>query len=237
MQRGKLTQNIALAAILSFTVFAAFAAFAANDSAILAVKGRIVPPACDLKLSDSVVDFGDIHPGDLKWGEFTLLTERKMTLSINCSAPSRVALHAKDYRTDSLVEPIGVDMGGGKGITKGTNYIFGLGQTGTSKIGAFSIVSTADYLVDGKKLFQSSIQSSNGGVTWSGRDRIYITQKSSNTMASFKKEGNENPNVPIPFKTLSTQVVLRAAINKPSELDFTKELKLDGSIAIELVYL
>ncbi|MDK2375045.1 DUF1120 domain-containing protein [Serratia fonticola] len=231
MQRGKLTPNVALAAILSFTVFAAFAA---NDSASLVVKGRIVPPACDLKLSDSVVDFGDIHPGDLKWGEFTVLKDKNFNLSITCAAPSRVALNAVDNRRNTRVIPYGVDMAVGVPTTTNANYyLFGLGQTGTSKIGSFSLWSDSTYTVDGKNISRSAIYSINGGSSWDSFRTLFI----STVLASSKKEGGEHPNIPHPFKTLSAKMNLRAAINKPSELDFTKELKLDGQINIQLTYL
>ena len=65
----------------------------ATESVDVRVIGTIAPSACVIMLTGGgVVDYGAIKPETLSEDDFNVLAGKKLDLSINCAAPTMVAL-------------------------------------------------------------------------------------------------------------------------------------------------
>ncbi|WP_392891128.1 DUF1120 domain-containing protein [Pseudomonas migulae] len=90
-------------AALTTTALISLAPFAlAASSTELTVTGFITPSSCTPSLSDSgIVHYGKISAKDLNQNTATPLEDRTVTLSVNCDAPTAMALLGIDNRIGS----------------------------------------------------------------------------------------------------------------------------------------
>lgn len=203
------------AVALAASLLASFAVQAA-DTAELKVKGVIRPASCAPSFSGGgVVDYGVIPASTLKAGQFTTLPTKDVTMNITCDAATKVAFKTIDNRQSSVVD----------GLMKYPSDNFGLGIVGGKKTGGYTISMTKP-TGDGADL--TFIASGDNGKNWGAALNVTKTH-----MFSF---GPTN-NAPGAYKQLSAKISLTAYINKPEELDLTREIPLDGSATIEVVYL
>ncbi|MFL9922861.1 DUF1120 domain-containing protein [Herbaspirillum lusitanum] len=203
------------AVALAASLLASFAVQAA-DTAELKVKGVIRPASCAPSFTGGgVVDYGVIPASTLKAGQFTTLPTKDVTMNITCDATTKVAFKAVDNRQSSVIS----------GLMQYPEENFGLGAVGGKNTGGYSIRMTQP-TGDGANL--TLLATNNNGQSWgsaAGVTKIH--------MFSF---GN-NASTPGAYKQLSAKISLTAYINKPEELDLTREIPLDGSATIEVVYL
>lgn len=210
------------------------------ESIDVKVIGTITPTACKPTLTGGgTIDYGTINPNTLKKDEFTLLAEKQIDFAITCDAPAKVALKAIDGRTNTAAgtEANGSDFAKdptGKLFGSSDMYVSGLGLDGDKKIGGYSLRLAAGTMkLDGVDV--DGIWTTDGSTTnWAGPVTLGTLFYSKTPYNSWAKKGEKKP---LAFTTLAGKLNAQAYINKASELDLTKPVKLDGLTTLELVYL
>lgn len=208
------------------------------ESIDVKVIGTITPTACKPTLTGGgTIDYGTINPNTLKKDEFTILAEKQIDFSITCDAPAKVAIAAKSGRGESAV-----NIKDGKlTVISPENALFGdtnigaagLGLDGTKGVGGYGLRLQAGTMqADGKNV--DSIQSNGNTTSWAKTELGSLFNSISQRYSSWAAAGTLTP---IAFTTLSGKLGAQAYINKASELDLTKPVKLDGLTTLELVYL
>ncbi|HGM4923499.1 TPA: DUF1120 domain-containing protein [Serratia marcescens] len=209
------------------------------ESIDVKVIGTITPTACKPTLTGGgSIDYGTINPNTLKKDEFTILAEKQIDFAITCDAPAKVAITAKSGRGNSAVNKNGKlteITDDGYALFNDRNVAaVGLGLDGTKGVGGYGLrLQPGTMQADGKNV--DSIQSNGNTTSWvksefgslfnTLRYQRYVSWAATGTLT------------PIAFTTLSGKLGAQAYINKASELDLTKPVKLDGLTTLELVYL
>lgn len=207
------------------------------ESVDMRVTGAVTPIACKPTLSDNgVVDFGDIHTNVLKNDEVSLLQPKNINLTIDCTAPAKIAVLATNARPGTTLAQteegsagtakpvISTGMGNGGGVA-------GLGLDGDKKIGAYGLT-IQNTTLDGTRA--ASLRS-NDKLTWTNTySDSYFNESGNYKYISWY---TTDLTAPAAFKNMTTTIRVTAYINKASELDLTKPIKLDGQTNFEMFYL
>ena len=203
--------HTSLAGVLIGCAFPVIAA----STAELAVKGMIVPSACELSLSAKTVEVGRISVKDLNQDTRTLLTPTTLTLGINCDAPTLFAMKATDNRSDSSI----------------TVSEFGVGKTATGEhIGGYillldnAIADTATVL---------PIYSIDNGTTWA---RQWNDDAWATTMLLSIKAA-DGASIPILAKDTQMELSVNPFINPAKNVPIGQDTQIDGSATITVMYL
>ncbi|MDG0798617.1 DUF1120 domain-containing protein [Pectobacterium punjabense] len=221
----------------------ALAVLAATSTSVMAesidvrVIGTITPTACKPTLSGGgTIDYGVISPASLKKDSLNQLGIKSVDFAITCDAPAKVALKAINGRPNTVAGRGDDDKGGasyrpdniGSAVA---DYVVGLGLDGNKKIGGYAIAMT-NVSADGKSV-DYGIQGLNSGDKWAKYGKSYFYY-SVPVISSWFKPGTTDP---IAFTTLVGKLDVQAYINKTSELDLSKPVKLDGLTTLEMHYL
>ncbi|KTC62952.1 hypothetical protein AO262_30390 [Pseudomonas fluorescens ABAC62] len=196
----------------SFALLGCASTFAASTVDI-AVKGLIVPSACTPALSGGgVIDHGKISAKDLRPDNPSSLGPRTLRLSVDCDAPTLIALHSIDNRAASAL------MSG----------VYGLGFiNGNQKLGWYYMY-LENMMAEGVAL--QTIASGDQGITWysekSWEPRLYMSAAS---MADDSQ--------PVPVQNLQADLTVYASIARTDGLDLSNEVTIDGSATLEVKYL
>lgn len=207
------------------------------ESIDVKVIGTITPTACKPTLTGGgTIDYGTINPDTLKKDAFTVLAEKQIDFAITCDAPAKVAIAAKSGRGESAVNKDGklTVISTNNALFGGTNtHAVGLGLDGTKGVGGYALRLQAGTMqADGKNV--DSIFSDGNTTSWRKAGIGAMFNQSSQRYTSWAATGTLTP---IAFTTLSGKLGAQVYINKASELDLTKPVKLDGLTTLELVYL
>ncbi|RSB24208.1 DUF1120 domain-containing protein [Enterobacter cloacae] len=202
------------------------------ESVDVKVIGTITPMACKPTLAGGgTIDYGTINLDTLKRDEFTVLSEKQIDFSIVCNAPAKIALKTINGRTGSLAGNDEEISGYGRAPVKiNSTYAAGLGLDASKKVGGYGI-SFSDATADNVKTENIYRQDDWAPGEW---DLNHARGIFGNIDGLFSWG---SINSPIAFTTLSGKLKVQAYINKHSELDLTKPVKLDGLTTLELVYL
>ncbi|MCS4246931.1 DUF1120 domain-containing protein [Pseudomonas sp. BIGb0164] len=193
------------------------AAFAASN-VDLAVRGNITPSACKPSLAqEGLVDYGKIAARDLNRESFTPLPLTQLPAAVNCQAPTLFALRLTDNRAgSSAAEPYG----------------FGLGLINASeRLGVFHTTLHTP-LAENAPITQ--LQSSDNGQSWSVvEDNVALPPL---RLAAF---GDASSGVwsPLPIQALRVQIRVSTLIAPAQGLTLDREVPLDGSATLDLIYL
>lgn len=222
----------------------ALAVLATTSTAVMAesidvkVIGTITPTACKPTLTGGgTIDYGTINPNTLKKDQFTILAEKQIDFAITCDAPAKVAIAAKSGRGESALNENGtlsVLSKDGYALFGQSNIgAAGLGLDGNKGVGGYGLRLQAGTMqADGKNV--DSIQSKGNTTSWAKTEVGSLFNNTAQRYSSWAAAGTLTP---IAFTTLSGKLGAQAYINKASELDLTKPVKLDGLTTLELVYL
>lgn len=207
------------------------------ESIDVKVIGTITPTACKPTLArGGTIDYGTINPNTLKKDEFTILAEKQIDFAITCDAPAKVAIAAKSGRGESAVSRDGT-----LALISTGNTLFGyptmsaagLGLDGNKGVGGYGLrIQPSTIQADGKKV--DGIVSNGNTTSWGKTEQGSLYSVTTQRYVSWAAPGTLTP---IAFTTLSGKLGAQAYINKASELDLTKPVKLDGLTTLELVYL
>lgn len=213
----------------------AIAAFNAQ-AAELKVIGSIIPGACDITLGNGgIVDFG----AQSKTVTMALAqivghyapASKSLPFTLTCSAPTPLAISVADNKSTTLSL-----------LGDSTDpYRYGLGLTGSSKIGAYTIGHT-DFLivktaggaveVPAGLLARPIASAATAPFAIAGLDAIYFGP--SNALAF---SGDRASLVPIALVGVKGNLVIQPLYNKDVIDKSNTEIKLDGSATISVNYL
>lgn len=202
------------------------------------VTGTIEPTACTLSLPGSAtVDYDVIDPSTLNGTDYSVLLAKKIDIALSCDAPAKMGLTAVNGRPSTLAGAAeGASTAGVMPATifgSKTLAGVGLGLDGVDKIGGYGIrMNASDMSVDGKPV--DIIAKAASASTWTklvSADMYLTTEKRHISWAST------GTLTPAAFENMTAKLEVQAYINKKSELDLSKSIKLDGMTTIELVYL
>lgn len=209
------------------------------ESVDVQVIGTITPAACTPTINGGgVIDYGTIRPDTLSDTDYTVLPVMNVGISISCDAPAKVALMASsgrpgtvagvttEYNQGQATAPAGVTIFGSTGIS-----VVGLGLDGAAKIGGYGLRIT-NILLDGNTA--TGIARHPTGTDWIGNGSGQMFDRYYARLLSF---GDDAATGPKAFEQMSGDVGVQAYLNKASELDLTKPVRLDGLTTIEMVYL
>ncbi|MGY2175524.1 DUF1120 domain-containing protein [Pseudomonas azotoformans] len=201
-------------------VFASVGQVMAASSVDLSVKGSITPAACTPILANGgLVDHGKISANDLNPSGVTVLPEATLQLSVNCEAPTLVAVKSKDNRAGTSAE------------WEGALPNFGLGlATGDVKIGWYTLKMTNATADDAPGVLIESVD----GQAWFGAPENTIWQP--NWLRTVNGAGGTDP-VPQPLMSMKTDVVIATMIRSRRDLPVSEEIPIDGSATLDVVYL
>lgn len=207
------------------------------ESVDMRVTGAVTPIACKPEISNNgVLDYGSINTSYLEKDDIKFLPVKNVTMTINCSAPAKVAVLATNARPGTTLSeneegPAGTAKplrNTGMGTSGG---VAGLGLNGDKKIGAYGLV-IVGATIDGER---ASNLRSNDKQTWSTLYHdAFFSDNGGYKYISWRVPGATEPAA---FKNLSVNISVSTYINKASELDLTKPIKLDGQTNFEMFYL
>lgn len=190
----------------------------AASSVNLSVRGTITPSACTPLLGqDGQIDYGKIAARDLNPATFTRLPDTNLSVSVNCEAATLFAVKLTDNRAGSSASaPLG----------------FGLGLiNGNEKIGVFNVVLHTP-LADNAPITQ--LQSLNDGQSW-----MVVSDGVALPALRLGAFGNASSGTwaPIPIQDLRVQMRVSTSIAPAQGLTLDREVPLDGSATLDLIYL
>lgn len=194
----------------------------AASSVDVSVKGSITPAACTPALSSGgVVDHGKISHKDLNQSNMpTALPVVTLRLSVECAAPTMVAIKSRDNRAGSSgEESIGQPN-------------FGLGLVGDKKVGWY-LLKTANGQADG---VDRPVIESNDGTRWSDATHPGLVWQVNAMRALSVNAGSDA--APLPLRVMTLDVVVETMITRTQYLPpLGQEFPLDGSATLDIVYL
>ncbi|WP_154146124.1 DUF1120 domain-containing protein [Ewingella americana] len=200
----------------------------AAPSSTVKIQGTVTTGACTPSLSNGgIIDLGERALEALGDG-VNVVSVQRMTLTVTCSSPTRIAYTLTDNRHGSLPDALP------EGIAN-TAPLFGLGKSAQGiNIGSWfvRIPSATAPSVDG--VAGDSITSTNG-TTWYPQDNtaLYNTNEGKPEYASF---ADKETLTPATATTFSTHLEISAALS--SELrTISERATVDGSASINIVYL
>lgn len=222
--------------MLTVTTFAAHA-----NSVDMKVVGTVLPSACTPVLSGGGnIDYGNIQPSSLSKTDYTVLPEKRVNITVNCNAPTRVAISATNMRPGSLagVSETGYNSAGQSPVTLvGQRWAAtGLGLHDSGKIGGYAaVINPASLTADGAPASAAiSLGTSTPGTDW-------IVAKNTSLFHTVAQRAffswADGSGIPIAATTFNATIDLQAYINKLSELNTATPITLDGQSTIELYYI
>lgn len=193
------------------------ASFAASN-VDLTVRGSITPSACTPLLDQGgLIDYGKIAARDLNPTAFTRLPDANLPVGVNCEASTLFAVMLTDNRASSSASaPLG----------------FGLGLiNGSEKVGVFNVVLHTP-LADSAPITQ--LQSLNYGQSW-----MVVDEGVALPALRLGAFGNASSGTwaPVAIRELRVQMRVSTSIAPAQGLTLDREVPLDGSATLDLIYL
>jgi hypothetical protein len=208
----KTTVSLLTAALL---ITGASSAFAASTD--LTVKGLITPSACTPNLANGgVVDYAKISASDLNQITDTPIGTQTLQVTVNCDASALFAISAIDNRIGTA--------------STAANVYFGLGLINeTEKLGGYSL-RFQDPIAESPV---NTLHSQDDGATWS-RSKAGLFAPGYWMGFGSETAGGWAPDA---LQNLTANLVVDAFIARTDSLTLTDEVKLDGSVTLQIEYL
>lgn len=197
-------------------------AFAASITD-LTVRGLITPTACTPGLSSSgLVDYGKISQQDLKPDRGTRLPIKQLLVTVNCEGLSRFALRMRDNRDGTA--------------NVNSEIYYGLGLDGSgNRIGVYSL-SFDPKLTDVDALpVVYGTESTTGGLGWRTANTNPIDIGARSYLGFTDTEGSTAG--PTAIRNLSSTVNIQTVISAKQNLDLSRDVLIDSSATMEVIYL
>ncbi|MCM7512003.1 DUF1120 domain-containing protein [Enterobacter hormaechei] len=219
-------KKVILATTLALITSSAFAA----DTAIIKVAGTLTNSSCTAELGNGgVIDYGYIRLGELSEGANNKIGEKKIPVTISCTAPTKMGFTITDNRGDTNAQ-LPVDIAGNLNQTA-KYYTYGVGKTAQDvKIGNYGMWITG-VSVDGKSA--DSIANNHDWPSTKWNKNGIPRSDGYNTLA-FAETGTTTP---MAFTTANFNFVTNLVIRDTSTLAITDDTALDGQNTMTLVYL
>lgn len=189
----------------------------------LTLQGLITPTACTPLLSSGgLIDYGKISQQDLNLDTGTHLPIKTLVLTLGCEGLSRYALRMGDNRDGSAT------------VNSEIYYGLGLDSSG-NKIGLYSMKFDPTQTVADSMTQVYGTESTTGGVAWRTANRNPIDIGARSYLGFTDHEGSTAG--PAAIQTLSSTVTVETVINARQNLDLSRDVVLDGSATLEVIYL
>lgn len=200
---------------------------AVNSHATLKIKGKIVPPTCDINFNggnSSTLDMGKVNPGLLSDNEFSPLPYLNANLNITCPATTGVGFTATDLAAGA--GKVSLQNADASGL-----FSLGLAKNGKS-LGGY-IVNLKSATVDQTTVTNFLYREGTG--TWN-RSPVGMTDVDP-TGQKVYSWGSSNLDLPTGATRHQVQIEIRPIINALKELGNTDNIELSGEATYDLVYL
>ncbi|EPE4869462.1 DUF1120 domain-containing protein [Salmonella enterica subsp. enterica] len=225
--------------IIATTVAMALSAAAAHadSTAVLKLKGVLTNDACYPELTNGgVVDFGTKYVSSLSATNDNQLGYKDISLTITCSAASKVAWSITDNNADSM-KKMTIDNATTDGYQAwGADVQFGVGKTaGGVNIGAYSVAMEKTVAVDGgtKRVGYSSYSEAVKFVVVNNG----ATQAADSSGVYMYSPIDDTTDEAIPFLNAVFPLRVALAVQKTDTLAITDDTPIDGQATITLHYL
>ncbi|ENA9696864.1 DUF1120 domain-containing protein [Salmonella enterica subsp. enterica] len=225
--------------IIATTVAMALSAAAAHadSTAVLKLKGVLTNDACTPELTGGgVVDFGTKYVSSLSATSDNQLGYKDISLTITCSAATKVAWSITDDSADSM-KKMTIDNATTDGYQVwGASNQFGAGKTADGvNIGAYSVAMEKTVAVDGstKRVgYTTSVTNTEFTVVDSGARQSAISNGS-----YMYSPITDTSNEAISFLNAVFPLRVALAVQKTDALAITDDTPIDGQATITLHYL
>jgi len=191
------------------------------------VVGTITPGACVPSIaSGGIFNYGIIDSEQVNQTSYTLLDEKELDFSINCTAPTKVALSTVDNRSSSRMSALETTLGAD------APYLYGLGLASGVPIGSYVLrLKDNSFTADGSEVFIVSSNSAGSAWTVPTGENILpgptFWRSWSDTAGGF----------PVEVTTLVGKISVLTALNSGANLPLTDDAELDGSATLTMFYL
>ncbi|EOF9307519.1 DUF1120 domain-containing protein [Enterobacter cloacae] len=219
-------KKIILATAIALSTTSAFAA----ETAVMQVKGTLTNSACTAELGNGgVLDYGYIRLGELSATTNNTIGQKQISVTINCTAPTKVGFSVLDNRSDSNAQ-LPVDISGYKAQTV-KYYTYGVGSTTEGvKIGNYGMWMTS-ITADGATVDAIAQNHDWGKDSWK---KSGIPRSDAFQTTTFANTGTTTP---IAITTANFNFVTNLVIRDTTTLAITDDTALDGQNTMTLVYL
>lgn len=209
----------------------------AADSFSINVTGKIMPAACVVSIEGGGnFDYGLIDKKSLVGSTNKILPVKSAGLTISCPAPTKLGLRGSDNRDGTQIEPnVPALLFPGALFGKYTwQNAFGLGlDPSGNPVGLWTA-----HLTSLSTESEPTVKHIYGRPPGSWSDLSpEFTFFNGNYAAVVHSVSRPDETTPLAFTTLQATLEVRAAINRPHNLDLSRPVALDGSMTVELVYL
>ncbi|HDG1709180.1 TPA: DUF1120 domain-containing protein [Kluyvera ascorbata] len=230
-------KKLLVATTVAMTLSAA--AHAADGTAVLKLTGTLSNQPCTPTLSGGgTVDFGTKHLDELSATATNQLGSKDLTLSIACTAPTKMGWTIADDRADTRAK---VTIEGGWTqddvvFSSSTSMQFGAGKTaGGVNIGAYSVsLSNTASIADGVAKPITMGTGSDATTDWTAFSVGYDFVKGTNDITYTV---SDDGTAPIAFTDAVFPLRISLAVEKTDTLAITEETPIDGQATITMVYL
>jgi len=227
-----MTRNTLKALLLTTLATASVGAFA-TESADMAIRGTIRPPACNVDLSGAGrLDLGTISANTLSKTEGTQIAESPMTMTISCEAPTIFGITTIDNRAGTLGQTANAAANGAPG------QFMGLGAVNGTSVGAYyARLITAGTTGDGNSI--TNIYSADGGVSYrpsgvNGPHAEGAFVMPGERLHAYSITGETTPSA---FSTVVQPMLIGVYANSIDTLPpLTDGVPLDGSLTFQIQY-
>ncbi|MCB5309656.1 fimbrial protein [Yersinia massiliensis] len=223
--------NMVRAMILVAT-FSVLQSAMAADSAPLTLKVNYQPAACSVNLSNQQADFGDISPQSLSNNAAgtPLPPPNPVDISVICSGEVAAAIMFVDHRKNSIAEGLNYIGPQGKLGNLGKQQVFGLGtdSQGTA-IGGW-----VPYL---SQIIANGAPTNFGLINHDGQLDATVSQPSGKIMPSHGFTPVNHLAQVQKFTQLNASMYAVSSINPVSKLSLRDEVRIDGNITVQIIYL
>lgn len=206
----------------------------AAESASLSVTGTITPATCDITLSSSVIDLGNIAAATLS-NDYYTVSGNTISVNLLCDSATAVALQSSDNRPSSAMTSAEVlsEMALDAGVSD--TGIFGLGlDSVNNKVGAMTLNLIGGTL---NGTTDNNILISKDKSSWSAVVISYNTPYVVEKDALFALAEDATSVSPAVVSIASYSFKPLVNLKKANKYPAGETVAIDGSVTFSLVYL
>lgn len=209
----------------------------AADSFSINVTGKIVPAACEVTIGGGGnFDYGVIDKKSIAGSTNKILPVKSAGLTIACPAPTKLGLRGTDNRNGTQMVPnVAVQLFPGALFgTYSWQNAFGLGLDPSGNPVGLWTPHLASLSTESEPTVKHIQRRPPGNWSDSSPEFTFFNGNYTDVIHSVSRPDETSP---LAFTTLQATLEVRAAINRPHNLDLSRPVALDGSMTVELVYL
>lgn len=208
-----------------------------EDGLSINVTGKIIPAACEVIIEGGGnFDYGLIDKKSIAGSTNKILPVKSAGLTIACPAPMKVGLRGTDNRNGTQMEPnVAVMLFPGAMFGRYSwQNAFGLGLDPSGNPVGLWTAHLASLSTESEPTVKHISRRASGDWNDLSPEFTFFSGDYTDVVHSVSRPDEKTP---LAFTTLQATLEVRAAINRPHNLDLSQPVALDGSMTVELVYL